>query len=191
MRRRCGAPTPARLLRAAVCSAPAELTPRVAQPGQRWTLWVKRKGGAGLCKLKDVDPDCDVYDLAARWASELQLGVHPERVTLRLVPCASADEPSEAQEQAASGLYARRTLRGADVEDGSLLLAEVAAESGGSPGAPARPRCAPTRVELVHPPAQVQTALAAAAFQAGRVSCPPLPTSRVCRCRAHAAARLR
>ena len=103
------------------------------QPGERWTLWVKDTnvaratvGDVNYCKLKGVDPGCDVYDLTARWLRDMNLDVHPSRVTLRLVPrgpCDDPDDPTEAQEQAATALRPRHTLRGAGVVDGSSLLA--------------------------------------------------------------------
>jgi hypothetical protein len=65
--------------------------------------------------------------------------VRPSLVTLRLVKRGPGDDPSEAQEQAATELSPRRTLREAGVADGSSLLACFAAarrSGSGSPGAP-------------------------------------------------------
>ena len=61
------------------------------------------------------------------------------RHAVRLVTCGPGDDPSEAQEQAATELSPRRTLREAGVADGSSLLACFAAarrSGSGSPGAP-------------------------------------------------------
>ena len=92
------------------------------------TLWIQRTGAAGLwCKLKGVDPDSDVYDLAERWVSVKKLDVDPSSVMLRLV-AGPGDDPSKAQEHAT--IDPRLTLRAAGVKDGSSLLADYDAAPG-------------------------------------------------------------
>ncbi len=73
--------------------------------------------------VRDVDPARSVDEFIERIVSDKKLDVDPALVTLRLVACAPGDDPSQAQEQAATELSPRRTLRGAGVADGSSLLA--------------------------------------------------------------------
>jgi hypothetical protein len=90
--------------------------------------------GARYDLVKHVDSGQLVAELIARWVSEEKLDVRPSLVTLRLVPCAPGDDPSEEQERATTALSPRRTLREAGVADGSLLLADFADEGRGRPG---------------------------------------------------------
>ncbi len=105
------------------------LTPlrATAQPGERWTLWVKNTAAGGYGKLKGVDPGEDVHDFKVRWLSHKKLEDDPTLVTLRLVTCAPGADPTEAQERAATALSPRLTLREAGVADGGSLLADFAA----------------------------------------------------------------
>jgi hypothetical protein len=116
---------------------------QTAQPGERWTLWVKRTDvqGARYAEIEDVDCSLTVSKLIARWVSEEKLDVRPSLVSLRLVPCAPGDDPSEEQELAATALSPRRTLRAAGVTDGSSLLADFAkgVQASSSVGASRRP----------------------------------------------------
>jgi hypothetical protein len=116
---------------------------QTAQPGERWTLWVKRTdvAGAQYVAVKGVDLLQTVDDFKARWVSEEKLDVRPSLVSLRLVPCAPGDDPSEEQELAATALSPRRTLRAAGVTDGSSLLADFAkgVQASSSVGASRRP----------------------------------------------------
>jgi hypothetical protein len=123
------------------CACGALRPPCGAQPAERWTLWVKRTdvAGARFDLNKHVDSGQLVAELIARWVSDEKLDVRPSLVTLRLVKRGPGDDPSEAQEQAATELSPRRTLREAGVADGSSLLACFAAarrSGSGSPGAP-------------------------------------------------------
>jgi hypothetical protein len=93
---------------------------------------VKNTTAGGYGKLKGVDPEEDVHDVTARWVSNKNLDVDPSLVTLRLVPCAPGDDPSEEQELAATALSPRRTLRDAGIADGCSLLA---CSAGVPPGA--------------------------------------------------------
>lgn len=133
--------------------------------------------GAQYVSVKGVDVLQTVDDFKARWLSDKKLDVDPSLVTLRLVPCAPGDDPSAAQEQEATELSPRRTLRDAGVTDGSSLLACFAASQrsgSGSPGARPRPGYLPTRAESVRPLLQRQTAREVAALHASRVRWPPL-----------------
>jgi hypothetical protein len=107
---------------------------KTAQPGERWTLWVKRTdvAGAQYVAVKGVDLLQTVDDFKARWVSEEKLDVRPSLVSLRLVPCAPGDDPSEEQELAATALSPRRTLREAGIVDGSSLLAAVVSTRAGA-----------------------------------------------------------
>ena len=103
-----------------------DATAHAAQPGERWTLWVKQEGaGAQYAEVEDVDPQLTVSKLKARWASDVALDVHPSFVSLLLVRCAG-EEPTAEEEAAAAVLSPRRTLREAGVADGGSLLATVA-----------------------------------------------------------------
>ena len=76
--------------------------------------------------VRGVDPALTVDEFIQRLVGEEKLDVRPSCVTLRLVtcgPCDNQDDPTEAQEQAATALRPRHTLRGAGVVDGSSLLA--------------------------------------------------------------------
>ena len=153
-----------------------------AQPAERWTLWVKRTDveGARYAEIEGVDSSLTVSKLIARWVSDKKLDVDTSLVKLRLVTCASGDDPSEAQEQAATELSPRRTLREAGVADGGSLLACFAAarrSGSGSPGARPRPCCGLARAESVRAPLQLQTARAAADLHASRVRWPTLGCS--------------
>jgi len=124
--------------RAAAFSAPVALTlsRRAAQPAVLWKLWVKQSGG-GLCKLKGVDPVCDVYDVAERWAGELQLDVHPSRIELRKLKVGPG-VPTESEEAAAKlrdPLQSSLPLCSAGVEDGHVLLADITTAQGSLGGA--------------------------------------------------------
>ncbi len=107
------------------CACAALRPPCGAQPAERWTLWVKRTDvdGAQYVSVKGVDVLQTVDDFKARWVSDEKLDVRPSLVTLRLVTCAPGDDPSEAQEQTATVLSPRHTLREAGLADGSSLLA--------------------------------------------------------------------
>jgi hypothetical protein len=131
--------TPAGCATSCACAALRPL--RGAQPAERWTLWLKRTDvdGARYAEIEGVDSSLTVSKLIARWVSDKKLDVDPSLVTLRLVKRGPGDDPSEAQEQAATELSPRRTLREAGVADGSSLLACFAAarrSGSGSPGAP-------------------------------------------------------
>jgi hypothetical protein len=131
--------TPAGCATSCACAALRPLCG--TQPAERLTLWVKRTdvAGARYDLNKHVDPGQLVAELIARWVSDEKLDVRPSLVTLRLVKSGPGDDPSEAQEQAATELSPRRTLREAGVADGSSLLACFAAarrSGSGSPGAP-------------------------------------------------------
>jgi hypothetical protein len=88
--------------------------------------------GARYAEVECVDSSLTVSKLIARWVSDKKLDVEPSLVTLRLVTCAPGDDPSQAQEQAATtALSPRRMLREAGVVDGSSLLADFANEGPG------------------------------------------------------------
>jgi hypothetical protein len=87
--------------------------------------------GRGLCKLKDVDPGRDAYDVAALWANQDGQGVCPTRVTLRWPKCPPG-ALGASQEAQAEVLAPWKTLRDAGVEDGHVLLADIAPAQGGS-----------------------------------------------------------
>jgi hypothetical protein len=109
-----------------------------AQPGERWTLWVKRTDveGARYDEIESLDSSLTVSKLIARWVSDEKLDVRPSLVTLRLVACAPGDDPSEEQERATTALSPRRTLREAGVVDGSSLLVDFCQPQGhGAAGA--------------------------------------------------------
>ena len=109
-----------------------DATAHAAQPGERWTLWVKQEGAdAQYAEVEDVDPQLTVSKLKARWVSDVALDVHPSFVSLRLVRCAGK-EPTAEEEAAAAVLSPRRTLREAGVADGSSLLAHCDAALGSS-----------------------------------------------------------
>jgi hypothetical protein len=129
-------PTPAGC--ATSCACAALRPPCGAQPGERWTLWVKRTDveGARYDLIKHVDSGQLVAELIARWVSDKKLDVDPSLVTLRLVK--RGPGVPTASEEANSTLLAdpSATVRGAGVADGSWLLAV-------SPGAVCHPpvRC--------------------------------------------------
>ena len=75
--------------------------------------------------VKDVNVLQTVDDFIARWVVEEGLTVRPALVTLRLVRCAG-EEPTAEEEEAATVLSPRRTLREAGVKAGCSLLAYVA-----------------------------------------------------------------
>jgi hypothetical protein len=87
-------------------------------------LWVKYNLNDKWTRyfgVRGVDPALTVDEFIQRLVSDVNLDVHPSRVTLRLVPrgpCDDPDDPTEAQEQAATALRPRHTLRAAGVEDG-------------------------------------------------------------------------
>jgi hypothetical protein len=95
--------------------------------------------GAQYDDSEGVAPQQLVSTFKKRWLNDKKLDVDPSLVTLRLVKRGPGDDPSEAQEEAATELSPRRTLREAGVADGSSLLACFAAarrSGSGSPGAP-------------------------------------------------------
>jgi len=96
------------------------------------TLWVKRtdKVGARYAEVENVDPRATVSKFIARWVASEKLDVTPSLVSLRLVPdTGNKEEPTPAQEAAATVLPPRKTLAEAGVADGSWLVA-VFARSG-------------------------------------------------------------
>ena len=115
--------TPAGCATSCACAALRPLCG--TQPAERWTLWVKRTdvAGARYAEIEGVDSSLTVSKLIARWVSDEKLDVRPSLVTLRLVLCAPGNDPSEAQEQTATVLSPRHTLREAGLADGSSLLA--------------------------------------------------------------------
>jgi len=155
---------------------------QTAQPGERWTLWVKRTDveGARYDLIKLVDPQQLVAELIARWVSDKKLDVEPSLVTLRLVR-SGLGMPNAEEEAAATTLEdPSATLREARLAPTTWLLACFAASlhSGiGSPGAPPRPCCVLARAESVRAPLQLQTARAAADLHASRVRWPTLGCS--------------
>jgi len=89
------------------------------------TLWVKHLNVSQYSAVKRVDLHGTlVDDFKAIWAAEVQLGVHPSLILLRLVSCAG-DEPTQAEEEASLILQSRLTLLAAGVTDGCSLLASV------------------------------------------------------------------
>jgi hypothetical protein len=92
-----------------------------AQPGARWTLWVKSPDTDGCTKLKGVDPGEDVHDVIERWLRVEQLDVLPSRVLLKLVRFVGK-QPTAEEMAAAEELGAWQKLLDTDVKDGSLLL---------------------------------------------------------------------
>jgi hypothetical protein len=98
-----------------------------AQPGERWTLWVKQADAeeAEYDDIGDIDPLMLVSRLKRRVLSEKKLDADPSFVSLRLVRYAG-EEPTAEEEAAATVLSPRRTLRAAGVVDGGSLLAKVA-----------------------------------------------------------------
>ena len=132
--------TPAGCATSCACAALRPL--RGTQPAERWTLWLKYKqvdNESRYFAVRGVDPARSVDEFIERLVSDKKLDVDPSLVTLRLVKRGPGDDPSEAQEQAATELSPRRTLREAGVADGSSLLACFAAarrSGSGSPGAP-------------------------------------------------------
>lgn len=91
----------------------------------RMTLWIWRSGAPSVCKLEAVDPDCDAYDLAKRWLSEVKEHVPAERITLHLLRCRPGEEPTEQDERDAIPLNPQRTLREAKVKHGDSLLVKL------------------------------------------------------------------
>ena len=139
---------------------------RTVQPGERWTVWVKTHTG-NLSKLKGVDPDCDVYDLAELWAGKFELSMHTTGVTLRVVKCGPGvpDEKEEAAAKHRKPLEPRLTLRVAGLADGSSLLADVDPAQAGPEGAcgcvrphpqakPIEHRCVVSRARIRSAPPQ-------------------------------------
>jgi hypothetical protein len=104
-----------------------DATAHAAQPGERWTLWVKQEGaGAQYAEVEDVDPQLTVSKFKARWAAQEELKVRSSLITLRLVKCGPG-VPTASEEAAALPLEPRRTLREAGIADGSSLLAVITA----------------------------------------------------------------
>jgi len=104
-----------------------DATAHAAQPGERWTLWVKQEGaGAQYAEVEDVDPQLTVSKFKARWAAQEELKVRSSLITLRLVKCGPG-VPTASEEAAALLLEPRRTLREAGIADGSSLLAVITA----------------------------------------------------------------
>jgi hypothetical protein len=83
---------------------------------------------ASYCITRHVARDCLLADFTARWVAELKLDCHPSLVRLHLVPCPcnGEEEPTPAQEAAATVLPPRKTLAQAGVADGAWLLAVFA-----------------------------------------------------------------
>ena len=105
-----------------------------AHTAQDWTVWVKRTGERVVqyTSLKGVDPQQTVDDFKARWVSHVQLGVHAELVTLRLVK-RGPGVPTPSEEASAPSLEPlepRHTLREAGIADGGSLLAVIAGACG-------------------------------------------------------------
>jgi hypothetical protein len=99
------------------------------QPGERWTLWVKRTDveGARYDLVKHVDPEQLVAELIARWVSDKKLDVEPSLVSLRLVKCGPG-KPIPVEEDAAEELDdPSLTLAGAGITRTAWLLAFMAA----------------------------------------------------------------
>ena len=71
-----------------------------------------------------------VSKFITRWVASEKLDVSPSHVSLRLVPYTGEDEPTAAQEAAATTLNPRKTLAAAGVADGSWLVARFAAAAG-------------------------------------------------------------
>ena len=143
--------TPAGCATSCACAALRPLCG--AQPAERWTLWLKykqeNKEWTRYFAVRGVDPARSVDEFIERLVSDKKLDVDPSLVTLRLVPCAPGDDPSEAQEQAATELSPRRTLRCAGVADGGSLLAVFARGAGGGRAAVALASGSPPRVRFV------------------------------------------
>jgi len=106
---------------------------QTAQPGERWTLWVKRTDvqGARYAEIEGVESSLTVSKLIARWVSDEKLDVRPSLVTLRLVK-RGPGVPTASEEAQAAPLEPRLSLREAGLADGSSLLACIA---GALPGA--------------------------------------------------------
>ncbi len=83
---------------APACSNPKRR--KTAQPGERWTLWVKGLDG-DYDKLDGVDPLEDVHDLKGRYVAQENLGVRPSLVKLKLVKRGPGKPDAAEEEQAA------------------------------------------------------------------------------------------
>lgn len=81
--------------------------------------------GTQFTNFAGVDPLQLVDTLKKRWLHEARKDVDPSLVTLRLLPCAPDEDPSEADERAATELNPRRTLRDAGVLNGSSLVVHI------------------------------------------------------------------
>ena len=94
------------------------------------TLWVKRTDvvDAEYSAVHGVPPTLRVDALKMRWVASEKLDVTPSLVSLRLVPHTGEDEPTAAQEAAATTLNPRKTLAAAGVADGSWLVAVFAGQ---------------------------------------------------------------
>ena len=104
-----------------------DATAHAAQPGERWTLWVKQKGaGAQYAEVEDVDPQLTVSKFKARWAAQEELKVRSSLIMLRLAKCGTG-KPTTAEEAAAVELDdPSLTLAAAGVTGTSWMLAKVA-----------------------------------------------------------------
>jgi hypothetical protein len=106
------------------------VTPHTAQPNERITLWVRRKGATTLqyASLKGLDAQqTTVEDVKERWANQANLKVTDlSHVTLRLAKC-GAHKPTPAEEVASVELDdPSLTLADAGITGTAWLLAETA-----------------------------------------------------------------
>ena len=104
--------------------------PSQAESDALATIWVKRVNvvEGQYAPLSSVDLQQTVDDFKASWAADVQLGVHPSLITLRLVSRGTR-KPSAAEEEAAAlhePLDPRDSLAAAGITDGCSLLASVA-----------------------------------------------------------------
>ena len=102
------------------------------QPATGWTLWVKNTHvtGGRYVASRQVNAATSVDEFISRWVASEKLDVSPSHVSLRLVPHTGEDEPTAAQDAAATTLNPRKTLAAAGVADGSWLVAVFAAAAG-------------------------------------------------------------
>jgi hypothetical protein len=128
LRRPCAAPQ-----RAAAAALPLTPAAHAAQPGERWTLWVKLKDGGDYVKLSGFDPEDYVHDLKVRWLSEKRDDAL-SLFRLSLVKRGSGT-PDAREEAQAAVLESHLTLREAGITDRSVLLVDFAGGSTEAPGA--------------------------------------------------------
>jgi hypothetical protein len=105
----------------------ADAAAHAAQPGERWTLWVKQESaGTQYAEVEDVDPQLTVSKFKARWAAQEELKVRSSHITLLLVKCGPG-KPTAAEEAAAVELDdPSLTLAAAGGTRTAWLLAKVA-----------------------------------------------------------------